>query len=224
MGENSFSFDLQKSIDIVQKVIMAPAVFYREMPKSGGLVEPLIFMVVIGVVAGIVRAILGVLGIGMAGSVLLALGSIIIVPIFVAIFGFISAGILFIIWKLMGSRESYEVAFRCLAYASAISPITMVFNVIPYIGLVLGLLWITYILVNASVEVHRLELKLSWIVFGALCAVLSIASINAQITARNMARRMNTLQNRMGQIDKMNPEEAGKALGEFMKGMQKGSR
>ena len=39
-----------------------------------------------------------------------------------------------------------------------------------------------------------------------------------------MAGRLETLQHQMGQMDKMSPEEAGKAVGEFLKGMQKGAK
>ncbi len=228
MNENNFEGITKdyfsKYIAIVQQVIMAPAEFYRQMPKSGGLVDPLIFMIVMGVVGGILRAILGVLGIGFAVSFLVAIGSIVLVPIFVVIVSFIGAGVVFVIWKLMGSQESFETAYRCFAYAGAISPITVVLDVIPYIGPVLGVLWITYILVNASVEVHRLEPRLSWIVFGIIGAVLCLASISAQISARRMATNMTTFQNQMKNMQNMKPEEAGKAMGQFLKGMQKGSQ
>lgn len=227
MNDKKLGIDIQgyctNYFDIIQKVIKTPALFYREMPKSGGLSDPLIFMVAMGILAGLIRAILGVAGFGITRSLMMALGSIIIVPIFVAVFGFIGAGVLFIIWKLMGSQEPYETAFRCLAYAGAISPITGVLNAVPYLGAVLGLLWMTYILVNASTEVYHIQARLSWIVFGTICAILSITSIRSQITARNMAERYGALRNQMGQIDKMKPEEAGKAMGEFMKGFQKGS-
>ena len=228
MDENKSAVDVQgcylKYIEIIQKVIKDPAAFYREMPRSGGIVEPLIFLVVMGVLAGLVRAVLGVVGIGMVGSFLLATASIVMVPIFAAVFGFIGAGILFIIWKMMGSEEPYETAFRCLAYAAAIVPINAVLNVVPYIGPIVGLLWMTYLLVNASTEVYRVQPKLAWIVFGAICAILAISSISSQIAARRMAIRLDTLQQRMGHIDKMSPEEAGKAVGEFLKGVQEGTK
>jgi len=227
MDGNKTSIDIQgycrSFLEIVQKVIKDPAAFYRDMPRSGGLVEPLIFMVSMGVVAGIVRAILGILGIGHGAFFFMALASIIIVPVCVAVFGFIGAGILFLIWNVMGSREPYEVAFRCLAYAAAITPITVIFHPIPYIGSIIGLVWTTYLLVNASTEVHHIELKLAWIVFGAICVVLALTSIRSQLAARRLANRLDTLQQKMGQIDKMKPEEAGQAMGEFLKGLQKGA-
>jgi hypothetical protein len=223
MNRNRTSIDIEGYyrlfFEIVQKVIKDPAAFYRDMPRSGGLVEPLIFMVSMGVVAGIVRAVLGIVGFGIVASFFMALASIIIVPIAIAIFGFIGAGILFGIWKVMGSEEPYEVAFRCLAYATAISPVTAIINILPYIGPIIGLIWMTYLLVNASTEVHRIQPKLAWIVFGAICAILAITSINSQLAARRLASKLNTLQN----IEKMKPEEAGQAMGEFLKGLQKGT-
>jgi len=223
MNENKKSIDMQGYytlfLEIVQKVIKDPAAFYRDMPRSGGLVEPFIFMASMGVVAGIIHAILRIAGLGIVASFSMALASIIIVPIGIAIFGFIGAGILFGIWKVMGSEEPYEVAFRCLAYATAISPITAVINILPYIGPIIGLIWMTYILVNASTEVHRIQPKPAWIVFGAICAILAVISINSQLAARRLSNKLNTLQN----IEKMKPEEAGQAMGEFLKGLQKGS-
>lgn len=228
MDENKLAIDVQgyyaKYLDTVLKVIKTPAAFFQEMPKSGGLVEPLLFAVVMGVVAGLIQAVLSIVGIGMAGSFFMALASIIIVPIAVAVFGLIAAGITFLIWKLLGSQESYEVSFRCLAYAAAITPITTICNAIPYVGPLVGLVWMTYLLVTASTEVHHIQPKPAWIVFGAICALLALTSVSAEISARRMAKELDHLQQRMGQIDKMTPEEAGKMMGEFMKGMEKGKK
>ncbi len=164
-------------IEIVQKVIKEPKAFYQYMPRSGGLVEPLVFMVSMGVVAGIARAVLGILGIAPGSSFFMALASIIIVPVCVAAFGFIGAGILFLIWNVMRSHEPYEVAFRCLAYAAAITPIVVILHAVPYIGSIIGLVWTTYLLVNASTEVNHIQPKLAWIVFGSICVVFALASI-----------------------------------------------
>ena len=51
---------------------------------------------------------------------------IIFMPIAVAIGSFIGGAILFIIWKLMGSQEDYETAYRCGAYLMALAPITAI--------------------------------------------------------------------------------------------------
>jgi hypothetical protein len=227
MTEKKMTFDmegyLKPLMDTVQRVITDPAGFYREMPKSGGYVDPIIFIVSMGVVAGIIQAILGIVGLGVVASFFIAVASIIIVPIFAVIGGFIGAGILYLIWKALGSQEPFEVAFRCLAYAMAISPITTVLNIIPYIGPILPLAWMTYLLVAASTEAHEVQAKMAWIVFGAIAVVLALISINSQLAARRAVKHLNSLQNTFQNIDKMKPEEAGQAMGEFLKGLQKGS-
>jgi len=201
MDESKYTADMRgylaKYIDIAQKIIKAPAEFYHDMPKSGGFIEPLTFMIVMGIVAGIVRSVLGILGIGMSISFSASLASIVIVPFFAGIFGFIGAAILLFIWKSMGSQEPYEVAFRCLAYAAAITPVTAVLHVIPYVGHVVGLVWMTYLLVNASTEVHHIEARRAWMVFGVICAVFAVLSVSTQYASRRMVSRIETLQQQM---------------------------
>ena len=201
MDESKYTADMRgylaKYIDIAQKIIKAPSEFYHDMPKSGGFIEPLTFMIVMGIVAGIVRSVLGILGIGMSIPFSASLASIVIVPFFAGIFGFIGAAILLFIWKSMGSQEPYEVAFRCLAYAAAITPVTAVLHVIPYAGHIVGLVWMTYLLVNASTEVHHIEARRAWMVFGVICAVFAVLSVSTQYASRRMVSRIETLQQQM---------------------------
>ena len=41
--------------DTAIKVLTSPSEFFREMPKTGGFVEPLIFMVVMGIIGGLLN-------------------------------------------------------------------------------------------------------------------------------------------------------------------------
>ena len=132
------------------------------------------------------------------------------------------AAILFVIWRLLGSQQSYEVSFRCAAYALAITPITAAIDFIPYLGVVVGLAWTAFIFVCASVEVHGTEPKIAWIVFGAILAILAFGSVSMQHSARSFQHKMENMGKGLGDIEKMKPEQAGQALGEFLKGMQKG--
>jgi len=211
-------------LDTIIKVVTNPVGFFKDMPKSGGFIEPLVFMVSMGVVAGIIQAVFGIIGLTYAASFVTALTSIIIVPIAIAIFGFVSAGILFIIWKIMGSQESFETAYRCGAYTGAIVPITMVVGSIPYLGTIIGLAWTTYLFVIASIEVHKLNPKVSWIVFGAIGLLFSLISISSQYTARSITTQMGSFGGKMENMKDMTPEEAGRAMGEFLKGIDKGAK
>ena len=204
------------------KVITNPASFFREMPKSGGFIEPIIFAAGIGLACGIITAILAVFGLGYAPSFGTALLYLIFMTIFTPLFGFIGALILFIIWKILGSRESYETAFRCGAYILAISPITTVINIIPYIGAVIGLLWMTYLIVIASSEVHNIDRKKAWTVFGIIFIIFAIMSITSEFAARRMKSRIEKYQEEMGKrLKNLTPEEAKKTAQEFLKQLQK---
>jgi hypothetical protein len=180
------------------KVVTSPAEFFRQMPKTGGFLEPLVFMVVMGAVSGVLGglflALSNVLGLPLYPGSQMGITAIVLMPIMYAvgsaIFGFVTAAILFVIWKLMGSNESYETAYRCIAYLSALSPITTVLGIIPYLGGAIGLLIGTYYLVTASVQAHGIPSQKAWLVFGILAAIFIVLSVSAQITARRFARNM----------------------------------
>ncbi|MFA5846294.1 MAG: YIP1 family protein [Thermodesulfovibrionales bacterium] len=194
------------------KVLTSPAAFFREMPKTGGFVEPLIFMVVMGVISGLVQAILSLIGLNIAGGIAMGMASIIMMPIFIAIFGFVGAAILFVIWKLMGSQESYETAYRCGAYISAFAPIAAVLSIIPYLGGAAGIVAYTFFLVAASIEVHKIPSQKAWLVFGIIGAILILLSITGQMAAKKLSGEL------AGKTMEM--EKAAKEMEEAAKKMQ----
>lgn len=175
---------------IAIRFITSPTAFYREMSKKGGFVAPLVFMVAMGVIGGIIQAIASLVALNPAASAMAGLASLVLVPIMVAIFGFVGAAIMFLIWKLMGSQEEYETAYRCGAYAAAFTPITMLVGLVPYAGNVVGILIMVYLMVVASVEVHHLPANKAWLVFGILGAILMFGSISAQMAAQKFAAQM----------------------------------
>ena len=213
------------------RVLTSPAAFFREMPKTGGYVEPLVFMVVMGLVGGIIRALLSIVGLGLTVGVAAGLGSIILVPVMVAIFGFVGAAILYIIWKLMGSGESYETAYRCGAYISVLAPLNALLGVIPYVGSAVGVVLGTYFIVIASVEVHKIASQKAWLVFGIIGAILILMGISSQFAARKFTREAVKFQKQMEDTSKAmqkqaeemqkQAEEARKAAEEIQKQMQK---
>ncbi len=215
-------------LDSAKRVMTDPTGFYRSMPQSGGFTAPVIFVLVMAVASGIIVALLtmGSGGMGAAGA---AVGfmAVVMLPIMALIGSFIGAAIMFVIWKLMGSDRSFETAYRCVAYAAAIMPITTLLAFVPYLGTIVKMLWSFFLMYVASVEVHAIAARTAAIVFGVLGALLLLANLSAERAAMQMAERMNALDSRMEGlggslegIDKMSPEEAGKAVGEFMKGLE----
>ena len=195
------------------RVMTAPSAFFREMPKTGGFVEPLIFAVVMGLIAGIIQAVFSLIGFGITVGFATGIGAVILVPIMIAVFSFVAAAILFVIWKLMGSQESYETAYRCAAYISALAPINAVANIIPYAGTVIGVVLATFLLVIASAEVHKIPSQKAWLVFGIIGAILILMSISSQFAARRFAREAVKFQKQM--------EDTSKAMQKQAEEMQK---
>ncbi|MFN2368820.1 MAG: YIP1 family protein [Desulfurivibrionaceae bacterium] len=204
------------------EVITNPTGFFRQMPKTGGFLPPLLFMALMGVAGGLLQVILALVGLG--GDLMSGLLAVILIPLLVGIFSFVGAAILFMFWKILGSEESFETAFRCGAYTAAILPLTTLLNVIPYLGSILGLVWMTYLLVLASTEVHGIAAKKAWVAFGALCAIMAITSVSMEIAARKISKGMENWQqtnqaqfDSLDKLEEMSPEEAGQAMGQFLK-------
>ncbi len=222
MSTNDPKAILNSILEIVQAVIKDPSSFYRQMPKIGGYADPFVFAVAMGLAAGVIRLVMGLFGFSFSGFFMMVIMMLIIVPVLTGLFTFVGAAVLFAIWRLMGSQEEYEVSYRCAAYALAITPITTLLNYIPYLGVIIGLAWMAYVLVCASVEVHGMNAKTSWMVFGAIFIILGLGSLSAEYSARSFQHRMDKMGKGLGDIEKMKPDEAGQAVGEFLKGMQKG--
>src|SRR4030043_396690 len=194
-------------------VLTSPSAFFREMPKTGGFVEPLIFMVIMGIISGLIQTVFSLVGLHIAAGMAMGVASIILFPIVIAIGGFIGAAILFVIWKLLGSKESYETAYRCGAYISVLMPIITVIGLIPYLGSAVGIALYVYFLVIASVEVHKISSQKAWLVFGIIGAILIIMNISAQMSARKFSREAVKFQEKM--------EETSKTMKKQVEQMQK---
>lgn len=210
-------------IGAVKGVITNPVEFFRTMPKTGGFGDPLVFAVVIGVVVGIIQAVIGFVTI--QGALRYAsLGAIVMGPIGALIGSFIGAAIIFVIWKIMGSNENYETAYRCTAYSYAIAPITVLVGLIPYVGSLVGLVWGLYLIVTASVEVHKIPAKKAWMVFGTIAVVIVLVGGCTRLVARKAASSMDSFSREMQkaakEMEKGNAEvsaDASKTAASMMK-------
>jgi len=214
-------------LDSAKRVITDPAGFYRSMPQDGGFVAPVIFVLVMAVISGLIVAILTLpTGLG-AGAAPVGFMALVMLPIMALIGSFIGAAIMFVIWKLMGSDRSFETAYRCVAYAAAIMPITVLLAAIPYLGSIVKVLWSCFLMYIASIEAHGIKARTAAIVFGVLGALMLLLNLSAERAAMQMAEQMGELGSQMEGlggslegIEEMSPEEAGKAVGQFMKGLE----
>lgn len=213
--------------DILEKartVLTAPGEFYRQMHKSGGFLEPMLFLIVMAIVGAIIFVTLGFLGLGTFSAMGVGIGTMLFMPVMAVVGSFIGGVIMFVVWKLMGTQEPFEVAYRCVAYASAIYPVTALLGLLPYLGSIVGIAWGMYLMFIASKEVHQLNEKTASMVFGILGLVLIVSNVSSEMAARRMATEYEKIVPAMENIQNMEPEEAGKMVGEFLKGLEKAQK
>jgi hypothetical protein len=210
----------QTAVNVVTK----PAAFFQGMPKTGGFLEPLVFVVIMGLVAGVIHAILNFIGLGQAAGhgagMMSGFGVIIAMPIAAAVGSFVGAAILFIIWKLMGSQENYETAYRCGAYLWALAPVTAIISAVPYAGGMISMAIYIYFLVTASIYVHNLPSQKAWLVFGIIGVILALMTVYAEYKARNMGSEMEKWR-RMGDDMRKEYRESAKDGGKSADEMRK---
>jgi hypothetical protein len=218
---------LENILATVLKVITNPVGFYREMPKKGGFVEPIIFLVAMMLVLAVVNIIVAILhigsysmGLGMGVGITSAIFGLILGPIFGVIGSFIGAAIIFVIWKIMGSQEDFEAAYRCGAYACGIIPITAILSLIPYIGFLILLVWGSYLLIVASIEVHKIKPQTAWLVWGIIAGALIVFLIVFSLLASFVAKRAFSVNERQIEKTSKEMEKAAKEMEEAFKKMQ----
>lgn len=222
------SIDLNEIKETAIRVLTSTQAFFKEMPKTGGYLKPLIFMIAMGVVGGLIQSLFSIIGLKVATGLAMGLASIILVPIVVGIFGFVGAAILFLIWRLMGSKETYETAYRCAAYISVLTPITCVLGIVPYIGGAVGVALAMYFTIIATIVVHQIPSQKAWLVFGIIGALLILLTITGEISSRRMVRDVGKFQKQMeGTTKEMQKQMEGvtkevqKATEDTTKEMQK---
>jgi len=176
-----------------------------------------------------VQLVLGMVGLGPMGGFATGVAALVLLPILAVIGSFIGAAILFVIWKLMGSEEDYETAYRCAAYAYGYAPVAALVSGIPYVGTLVQVLWPTALIALATIHVHGRKPALAWGVFGILGILAALSLLGTEIAARRImsgledsARQM---QHRYGDKEgESSPEEAGRAVKDLLEGLEKMER
>ncbi len=184
------------------RVVRAPAEFFNEMPKTGGFVNPLIFIVFMGFVAGVVYALSGVLGLGyIKTNVHSSLMMLISMPIGAVIGSFVFSTILFFIWKFMGSQENYETSFRCVAYLTALSPVVAILALLPYAGGIINSAIYLYFIVIVSIKVHNIPSQRAWVAFGVVFIMFALWGLRSEHKVRNQQWKKETKEIEKTEID-----------------------
>src|SRR5215216_6728608 len=150
--EFRYTDPVQSFISTVQRVVLQPADFFRDILRQGDFINPLIFAIICYEVSAILGGLLSLVGIGASQGFGSFIASIILAPIFTAIGLFIFSGILYLLVMLIvGSRNSgFEATFRVVAY----SAVTSLVSWIPFIGGILSLYGI-YLGIVGIREMHN---------------------------------------------------------------------
>ena len=177
-------FDFRVISDQAAAVIGKPVAFFRNMGRAGGFREPVAFVIVLSFVTAGLFVLAYTLGLeplppGVASNDgALVVAALIAIPLAILLSSLIVSALLFLLWRLMGSRQSFETAYRCFAYTYAITPVTTVLGILPYLGFV-GVVWTALLLALASVEVHRISPRAAYPVFAALGLALAAVTLSA---------------------------------------------
>ncbi|KKW67805.1 hypothetical protein AAV94_09315 [Lampropedia cohaerens] len=212
----AFSFSLKRVLQLALYVIVRPSEYFRTMPRSGPLVEPMYFSAVIGLVSGLIAMVLDAL----LSDLPFSLISLLLVPGLVIGAVFIVAGIFFLLWKLLGSRQGYGVAFRITAATLAISPITAVLAFVPYVGLLVNVVWTMLLLIIASVEVHGIGRRKATIAFTMLGVVLAGSAMWMHALQSTLEQQLRELGVTPAEFNQMSPQEREQVLQQLQRQLQ----
>lgn len=151
----------------LKETLFTPTEFFRKMNVTGGIADPLLYAMIVGVVGIMVSyvwqvlfqdAFLGYLpsdvkgtvGIGSLGNIGLAFVAI-IVPFVVIISLFLWSGVLHLLLLIVrGANNGFEATFRAVAYSSS----TFIFLTIPFCGWPLYWVWRMVIAIIGLKEAH----------------------------------------------------------------------
>ena len=162
-GDYDLSNPLESFADTVRRVVLQPVGFFAALPRSGSLLNPLIFALICTVISAILGGILRLAGVGegfVAGYGLQVpenqglgefIGSVIFAPIGGVIGVFVVAGIGQLVIRLVvgATNSGFGATFRVASYTG----VTSLVSWIPIIGGILALYGI-YLAVVGIREMH----------------------------------------------------------------------
>jgi hypothetical protein len=161
-----------------------PTVFFRRMPVTGGIANPLIY----GIILGMIGVIFSMMYQQFWGNLLdmsrfapymgpdfdweaynfsrqiqsiWYLVGLILSPVFITVGFFIVSGILHLILMIFGwNKETFEASFRIIAYSEG----AYFFEIVPFLGGAIAFVWATVLYIIGIKEVHRLTVGQSLLV------------------------------------------------------------
>jgi len=152
----------------VKESLFAPSAFFRKMPVTGGLADPLLYALIVGMVSTMVSYVWQILFQGTMQSYIPAemraapgydmfqgLGIAVlavVVPIFIILWLFIWSGIVHLcLMMVKGAKAGFEATFRAVAYSNS----AYLFMVIPICGSLITAIWSMVLIIIGLKEAHE---------------------------------------------------------------------
>jgi hypothetical protein len=189
-GEFNYQDPVQSFISTVQRVVLQPVDFFRDIRRRGDFINPLVFALVCAVISAVLGGIIGLFisvaagQRGLGGAILSFIGSVIGAPIGAAVGLFIWSGILHLLVMLLVKPDNagFEATFRVNAYTSAVQLVSW----IPFIGWLIAFVWAIILSILGIREVHStttgtaaLVVLIPVVVFGGLVLLIIGAALFA---------------------------------------------
>jgi len=204
MSNGTFDFNL--FVKDSKDVLVNPKSYFSGMKTTGGIVEPLIKVVLYGTIAGLISFLWSILKIGAVSGGLLggAFGIMSLVGYIIgAIVGlFIGAVILLIISSICKGNTDFEANVRVTAAVMVIMPINALLSFVVginiYLGLIVGIaveifaLWLLY---NGLIEALKSKPETTKIVLYILIAIFVLFSFIGLGAKRTANKIMNDFDN-----------------------------
>lgn len=174
----------------IKDVLLAPGRFFHRMPSQMGLPQPLLFAVVLGLVATFFHWMYTLMGSSLQVFVSDDLASVMQAPVY-AFFNFLfspititigiffQAGLIHLMLMIVGgNRLGFEATFRVTAYSEA----TAVLLMVPGCGAFLSLIWSLVVTVVGLYSIHEIE---PWkaVVAVILPAIICLTTIGGSVVA-----------------------------------------
>ncbi len=176
--------------ETIGDVLFRPSRFFSRMPVERGLIQPLIFALIMGVLGGIVGLFYQLLTMHFFAGIFeteefgslgvpMIIGSAVGLPIAAIVGVFVVSGIVHVcLFIVGGNRKGFEATFRVVAYATS----TQGFVIIPYLGGLIGWIWALIIGIVGIRESHRISTgRAAFAVFLPLLAILVLLAILAAV-------------------------------------------
>lgn len=171
-------------------VLFHPSSFFSRMPVDRGLIHPLIFALVMGVLGGMFGLLYQFVMMDLLGRavdveaigdfhVSMMIGSAIGLPIITIIVVFVLSAILHVCLMIVrGSRKGFEATFRVIAYAMS----TQIFGIIPILGGLIGFIWALVIGIVGAREAHRISTgRATLAVFLPILVIIALVVVLAAV-------------------------------------------